>query len=271
MGRFEGLNDMQWTVIKGLLPDAPKKRGKGYPHTPWRKVCNSIFWVLITGSRWFDIPRGGQWASKSSAHRWLGVWQEDGTLERVLSSLREVAFLEGQIDWERLAVDGFFSPGKGGGELVDYGYKGKGVTTHLLVDSEGNPIAFEVTSAKGDERLQVGPLLDRVEQQLCAFRKETGLIPIFEADKGYDAEALRNKLLKRKIYPLIPRRRLGKNSADKKLASWIEKRRWQVERAISWLQRKFRRLTVRWERKILYWKGLLNCGLIKFWIDRLVI
>ena len=49
----------------------------------------------------------------------------------------------------------FFSAGKGGGELVDYGYKGKGVTNHLLVDGEGSPIAIEVTSAKGDERLQV--------------------------------------------------------------------------------------------------------------------
>ncbi len=46
----------------------------------------------------------------------------------------------------------FFSAGKGGGEFVEYGYKGKGVTSHLLVDANGSPIAIEVTSAKGDER-----------------------------------------------------------------------------------------------------------------------
>ena len=28
-----------------------------------------------------------------------------------------------------------FPPGKGGGELVEYGYKGKGVTIHSLVDA----------------------------------------------------------------------------------------------------------------------------------------
>ncbi len=165
----------------------------------------------------------------------------------------------------------FFSAGKGGGEVVDYGYKGKGVTTHLLVDAEGSPIAFEVTSAKGDERLQVEFLLDRVKKQIDLFQEETGLIPIFEADKGYDANALREKLLKRKIYPLIARRKIGKNAAYKKIASWVKKRRWQVERAISWLQRKFRRLVVRWERRLKYWKGLLNCGLIKYWIDRLAV
>lgn len=163
----------------------------------------------------------------------------------------------------------FFPAGKGGGELVDYGYKGKGVTTHLLVDAEGNPIAFEVTSAKGDERQQVEPLLDKVNHQITTYQKCTGLIPIFEADKGYDAEALRDKILKRKIYPLIARRMMGKNSSLKKVSSRVEKRRWQVERAISWLQRKFRRIVVRWERKVNYWMGFLNCSLIKYWIDRL--
>lgn len=145
------------------------------------------------------------------------------------------------------------------------------MTTHLLVDAGGNPVAFEVTSAKGDERQQVERLLDRVSRQLHIFHKETEMIPIFEADKGYDSEALRDKLLKRKITPLIPRRNLGKSRVTRKVASWIEKRRWQVERAISWLQRKFRRLVVRWERRIIYWKGLLNCSLIKFWVDRLAI
>ena len=163
----------------------------------------------------------------------------------------------------------FFSAGKGGGELIDYGYKGKGVTTHLLVDGSGNPIAFEVTSAKGDERQQVESLLDSVSHQLHFFFQETGCIPIFEADKGYDAEAVRDKLLNRRIYPLIARRRLGKNPTHSKIASWVTKKRWQVERAIAWLQRKFRRLVVRWERRIKYWKGFLNLSLVLFWIDRL--
>lgn len=108
MGRFNGLSDEQWFIIKEFMPKEPKKRRKGYPHAPWRNVCNSIFWVLITGGRWCDIPKGSCWASKSSAHRWLGVWQEDGTLQKILESLRQMAFLEGLVDWDRMAVDGFF-------------------------------------------------------------------------------------------------------------------------------------------------------------------
>lgn len=109
VGKFEGLTDVQWDVLKPLMPPDPIKRGKGKPHTPWRKICNTIFWVLITGARWVDVPTGHQWGSRSASHRWLGVWQADGTLDKLLKSIREVAFLEGLIDWNRLATDGFFS------------------------------------------------------------------------------------------------------------------------------------------------------------------
>lgn len=163
----------------------------------------------------------------------------------------------------------FFSAGKGGGELIDYGYKGKGVTTHLLVDNNGNPVAFETTSANGDERKQVEKLLDSVICFIDEFSNETQLFPIFEADKGYDSHELRDKLLRRKIYPLIPYRKIGKQESWKTIASWILKKRWQVERAIAWLQRKFRRLVVRWERRLKYWKGFLNFSLILFWVNRI--
>jgi hypothetical protein len=53
------------------------------------------------------------------------------------------------INGERLAIDGFFSGGKRGGKLVDYGHKGKDKPTHLLVDDNGSPLSFEVTNAEG--------------------------------------------------------------------------------------------------------------------------
>ena len=164
----------------------------------------------------------------------------------------------------------FFSAGKGGGELIDYGYKGKGVTTHLLTDGNGNPISFKVTSAKGDERQQVEKLLDEVKDFIDQRYLLNGLIPIFEADKGYDAQGLRDKLLKRKIFPFIPYRKMGTVKKAEKLICHLLKARWKVERAIAWLQRKFRRLVVRWERRLCYWKGLLNFSLIFFWVNKII-
>ncbi|WP_278248294.1 MULTISPECIES: hypothetical protein [unclassified Neochlamydia] len=40
------------------------------------------------------------------------------------------ADLAGKLDWQRLAADGFFPAGKGGGQEIEYGYKGKGTTTY---------------------------------------------------------------------------------------------------------------------------------------------
>jgi len=163
----------------------------------------------------------------------------------------------------------FFSRGKGGGEEIEYGFKGKGTTTHLLVDSNGSPVALTSTAANGDERQQVEPLLDRVRVKIENVQERLGTIPIFEADKGYDADELRHKLLRRHIFPWICRRKKPGKTAEK-IESTLKRMRWKVERAISWLQRKFRRLAVRWERRARYWRGFLTFGLITFWMDRLL-
>jgi hypothetical protein len=95
-----------------------------------------------------------------------------------------------------------------------------------------------------------------------------GKIPIIEADKGYDAEELRLQILGMKLFPYIPYRRLGIDKS-KPRTKVLEKHRWKVERGISWLQRKYRRLVVRWERRMKYWEGFLMLGIIKYWMQEL--
>jgi hypothetical protein len=52
--------------------------------------------------------------------------------------------------WEYGAVDGAFSPGKGGGEDGARGGKGKGVLIHSLTEGKGRPLAPRTTPANGD-------------------------------------------------------------------------------------------------------------------------
>ena len=109
-GRFEGLSDAQWFVLEKLLPPRPQRRGKGMPHAPFRCVLNSIFYILITGSRWCDLPEDREvFAHRSSAHRWLMRWAEDGTFDRLCEGMISMADLNDQIDWSRSSVDGSFS------------------------------------------------------------------------------------------------------------------------------------------------------------------
>lgn len=126
---FTGLTDEEWNVIEPHIPFKWGIQHKGNPPMNPRKTINTILLVLKTGARWKDVPRGEQWASRSCAHKYLGIWMENGVLEKVLKALQEVGIKTQVIDLSRIAVDGFFSAGKGGGEEVNWGYKGKGVTT----------------------------------------------------------------------------------------------------------------------------------------------
>ena len=87
-----------------------------------------------------------------------------------------------------------------------------------------------------------------------------GITPIVEADKGYDAEELRLQILDMKLFPYISHRRIGQYKSEQQVKI-LEKHRWKVERGISWLQRKYRRLVVRWERRMKYWEGFLGLGI----------
>ncbi len=111
-GRFEGLNDLEWKLFEDIFPTF-ESRSRGMPPVPFRYVLNSLLYILITGCRWCDLPRGEIWASKSSAHRWLKRWQEDGTFEHLQSRILAIADSNGLINWNYGAIDGYFSPWQG--------------------------------------------------------------------------------------------------------------------------------------------------------------
>src|SRR5215468_7389489 len=87
-----------------------------------------------------------------------------------------------------------FPPGKGGGEGVAYGGKGKGVLIHSLTEGRGMPLANRVTPANGDERAQGVPLLDAVKVHTGKRGRPRKRLKGIATDKGYDAKALRQQL-----------------------------------------------------------------------------
>ena len=60
---------------------------------------------------------------------------------------------------------GLFTLGKGGGDGVAYGGKGKGILIHTLTEGSGMPLSNPTTPANGSERDQVIPLLDSVKRK----------------------------------------------------------------------------------------------------------
>ena len=113
-GRVEGVSDLEWRLFEDIFPPAPPKRRRGMPHAPFRKILNTLLYVLITGCRWCAVPRGLHWASKSATHRWVQRWQADGTLAALQARILGIAEERVMIHWEYGAVDGAFSPWEGG-------------------------------------------------------------------------------------------------------------------------------------------------------------
>jgi transposase len=110
-GRFEGLSDEQWKFFEDLIPGKECKAGRSL--SPSRAVLNTILYVLFTGCRWCDIPKGEPFGKRSTSHDRLGQWSRSGVLDKIKRRFLELAQLNGIINWERGSVDGSFSPGQG--------------------------------------------------------------------------------------------------------------------------------------------------------------
>ena len=68
-----------WGLIKPMIPPA-KRRGRRR-EVDVREVLNAIFYVLSTSCQWQAVPK--DLPPKSTAHHYFGLWDWDGTLERV--------------------------------------------------------------------------------------------------------------------------------------------------------------------------------------------
>jgi transposase len=111
-GKFNGISDEMWAFLEPHV--SRKHAGGGRICDNYRNILNSIFWILITGARWCDIPNDSSiFAPRSSAHRWIKRWEADGTWAKIQTGLIEAAYISHKIDWGRITIDGSFSPRTG--------------------------------------------------------------------------------------------------------------------------------------------------------------
>src|ERR1700675_100244 len=77
------LTDGERGLIEALIP--PAQRGGRRREVNVREVLNAIFYVLSTGCQWQALPK--DLPPKSTAHHYFGLWDWDGTLERIHHAL----------------------------------------------------------------------------------------------------------------------------------------------------------------------------------------
>ena len=93
-------------------------------------------------------------------------------------------------------LDGSFVPSQKGWEDVDYGWKGKGSTVHMMTEGEGLLLAFDVTGASVSEVTVGLDVVDRVRVPRARGRPKKRPNSL-AADKSYDSAEFRRELRRR--------------------------------------------------------------------------
>lgn len=242
------LTDEQLNWIVERIPDAPRSAKGGRPVADKRKMVQAIFWVLDNGAKWKDLPR--EFGSKSTAHRWFQHWVRHGVFERILREAgRVIAERVGYRLYECF-VDGSYCMARGGGDGIGHTRVGKSVKLMILVDARGLPVAIDTLSSAPHESQLVQGLFDFM---LAEARPER-----IVGDKAYDSDVLDAQLAAQGIELIAPHRsnRTKPATQDRRALRRV-RRRWKVERTLSWIKN-FRRLVIRWEKSRQLFQGFLH-------------
>jgi transposase len=111
----------------------------------------------------------------------------------------------------------------------------------VITDANGTPLAVRLSAANRNDITQLISVVDAVPPVKGSRGRPRRRPALLYADRAYDSHRHRMLLWERGIAPAIARRNTEHGSG-------LGKRRWVVERTLSWLHQ-FRRLRVRYDRR----------------------
>ena len=147
------------------------------------------------------------------------------------------------------------------GACVGKTKRGKGTKLLVVASSEGLPVGVHLASATQHETTMIEAALDH------AVLPSGGTHPLV-ADRAYDSDQLRDRLAVRGLDLVCPHRQnrtRPKRQDGRKLRRY--RSRWIIERTIAWLQN-FRRVVVRWDRRVSIYKAFVHVACIVILLKR---
>jgi transposase len=225
-----------------LPPESPARSRGGRPRVAHQAALRAIWFVLVTGCRWEDVP-SEMGCSGRTAHRRLRQWEELRIWDRLHADLLSQLRAADKLDPDTVIVDSVLVRAFGGGEKtgpnpVDRGKTGSKHT--VMVDRQGVPPAVRTTGAHESDQRQILSLILDYPRIGGKPGRPKQLPDTLYADRGYDNEAMRALLCWLGIEPRIAKRRTAHGSG-------LGKVRWVVERTIGWIKG-LRRMRIRYDR-----------------------
>ncbi|MCX4400190.1 IS5 family transposase (plasmid) [Streptomyces sp. NBC_00053] len=252
------VDDELWALIEPLLPPWPR-RSPGPRPVSDRLCLQGILFVLCNDIAWQLLPPELGFGSGQTCWRRLDRWQQAGVFDQLHQVLLAELNAASELDWSRACVDGSHIRVKKGG--ADTGpspvdRRKTGSKHHLICDGRGTPLKVITTGANVNDVTQTLALVDGIPPVAGRPGRPRRRPEALLGDKGYDSNAHRDELRRRRILPVISR----KGSPNIK---GIGKLRYVVEQTFALLHH-FKRLAVRWERRTELHDALVSlaCSLI---------
>jgi putative transposase len=204
---------------------------------------------------------------KSTVHDRFHEWCSAGIFQRLWKEALLTYDDKTGVNWAWQSMDGTMTKAPLGGERTGPNTtdRGKsGVKRSLLTDGRGVPLGVVVAPAnRNDCKLVEGTLDARPLRPPRSVRQRICL------DKGYDFPEVEEVVEAYRFEHHIRRR--GEEGRDHRELLRSRARRWVVERTHSWMNR-FRRLLIRWEKKVANYLALVHlaCGWITLRAARLL-
>jgi transposase len=227
----------------------------GRPAVPYRRIFDGLIYVLRTDCQWRAIPRA-EFAPKSTVWGRFQQGGEAGGFHPAWALVLNSYDRERGIAWKWQALDGVITKAPWGGEAtgpspVDRAKSG--TKRSVLSDGRGAPLSVVVAGANAPDQTLALKTLDAIPGERPA-RVVKRLHPL-SLDAGYDyAEVVEGVRARDSILHLRPPAKTPLEVAPEKKQP---ARRWRVERTPAW-HNKFRRLLVRWERKLDHYYAMID-------------
>jgi len=256
-----------WSRLAPLLGPEKAPGTPGRPAVAFRVIFDALLYVLRTGCQWRAIPRH-EYAPGSTVHGRFRQWVKAGVFEKAWKVLLAYYDQEVGIAWKWQALDGVITKAPLGGEATGPSPVDRakaGTKRSVLTDRRGAPLAISVTGANTPDKTLALETVDGIG----VARPERGVYRLHHLclDKGYDYEDVIAGMLERDYILHLKHR--GEPEPTVSPEKKHPARRWVVERTHSW-HNKFRRLLVRWERKVEHYKALVHLASVLI-LYRLVI
>ena len=134
----------------------------------------------------------------------------------------------------------------------------------VVVDGQGVPLGSQLTSAAPAEVKLAEPTLNAISVPRAGRGRPQQRPVRVIADRAYDSDPLRRRLLVRGLLLIVPHRknrRVPSRNDGRTLRRY--RKRWKIERTFAWLGN-FRRLVVRYDRHLNMYRAFFHiaCALI---------